>query len=632
MKLSELIALTKDLYETFDPKKVLCDTHTQQFINLHQLDDESVVLFIYEVFSGIIRYKKVVEPIVSSFYSHTPTALRTDKSVYDILTYLSIFRYSEFDFDDFIQLFSILDSYRTHTFCSFLFNPKRIETEFRSHWNTVFDSDYVSTNLVVPLLTACSELELFLQEIDNNATFKPFVPSKSNKTTKPMEFSLSKGRPRPPPEREAISTEFRASKIPKSTYKFDPPAPTCSKQPIALNPPNLTLESRPTRKSVVLSELKAKEESENTFKPTISSSPKRKTPSIPVKLNTTTILREDLIFRKQELEEVRKVEEFEVCLHDEAQYYDEVKRRQEEEQQKEQEKREMLRLHALLSREDAKEAVQNAKLENFSTALELKNQLEELNSKAEQDRIVDQLLLKEKRNAVLACRGNARLAKDEVLQTNASEGEKRRLERERNEEEAKRRQAEEVKQKAELIAKIRAEDLIKDGYTEPFDSTTTSGSGLLCEMSLYELQERLKVVKVINKERRELKREQILGEKQQKAEILERKAQLISKIRQNKSEAAQKSRDLRRKKIEEQQRLKEEITASNSQQLLSKLEQKKKARMERESQLRKEAELIKRKNLALKAKKKKSEVVKFNDLVSAETRVEMEKTSKVLKG
>ena len=72
-----------------------------------------------------------------------------------------------------------------------------------------------------------------------------------------------------------------------------------------------------------------------------------------------------------------------------------------------------------------------------------------------------------------------------------------------------------------------------------FDPTTTPGYGLLDEMSLFELEEKLKQLKVREEKLREEKRRQILQAKIDKDDELQQRMEFISRFRTNAEQDAQ---------------------------------------------------------------------------------------------
>ncbi|KAH9499398.1 Cilia- and flagella-associated protein 99 [Bulinus truncatus] len=108
----------------------------------------------------------------------------------------------------------------------------------------------------------------------------------------------------------------------------------------------------------------------------------------------------------------------------------------------------------------------------------------------------------------------------------------------------------EMRCKIELIQQIRAIESTPVNRFKPLDLTATSGAGLLGEMSIAELRERLALMKAQNKEEEEIKRDNILFVKQAKAESLCETLDMISKHRSEQTKlAALKSEESKKVKV-----------------------------------------------------------------------------------
>lgn len=89
----------------------------------------------------------------------------------------------------------------------------------------------------------------------------------------------------------------------------------------------------------------------------------------------------------------------------------------------------------------------------------------------------------------------------------------------------------EMRQRAELIQQIRALESVPIDRKKVVDLTTTAGHGVHDEMSIAELRERLELVKLEREKEREVKRDQIVKEKQNKEQMITNTVQNIVKYR-----------------------------------------------------------------------------------------------------
>jgi len=88
-----------------------------------------------------------------------------------------------------------------------------------------------------------------------------------------------------------------------------------------------------------------------------------------------------------------------------------------------------------------------------------------------------------------------------------------------------------MRQRAELIRQIRAFESVPVDRWKPFDITSTAGHGLHDEMSIAEIRERLELLKLDREKERELRRDQIVKEKQLKEKMMTNTVQNIAKYR-----------------------------------------------------------------------------------------------------
>jgi len=88
-----------------------------------------------------------------------------------------------------------------------------------------------------------------------------------------------------------------------------------------------------------------------------------------------------------------------------------------------------------------------------------------------------------------------------------------------------------MRQRAELIQEIRALESVPIDRWKPVDLTTVAGHGVHDEMSIAELRERLELMKLERDKERELRRDQIVKDKQIKEEMITNTVENIVKYR-----------------------------------------------------------------------------------------------------
>jgi hypothetical protein len=111
---------------------------------------------------------------------------------------------------------------------------------------------------------------------------------------------------------------------------------------------------------------------------------------------------------------------------------------------------------------------------------------------------------------------------------------------------------EERERRDELIREIRAFEAVPVDRTRTVDPTATAGHGLLAEMSLLELQERLAFHRMRQAEEEEARRQEILDGKRERERTLMDKVQLIARVRAEETRTAVLRTELRHVIAEQQ--------------------------------------------------------------------------------
>jgi hypothetical protein len=88
-----------------------------------------------------------------------------------------------------------------------------------------------------------------------------------------------------------------------------------------------------------------------------------------------------------------------------------------------------------------------------------------------------------------------------------------------------------MRQRAELIQQIRALESVPIDRWKPVDLTSIAGHGVHDEMSIAELRERLELVKLEREKERDIRRDQIVKDKQIKEEKITHTVENIVKYR-----------------------------------------------------------------------------------------------------
>jgi hypothetical protein len=177
-------------------------------------------------------------------------------------------------------------------------------------------------------------------------------------------------------------------------------------------------------------------------------------------------------------------------------------------------------LEGQLSREEAIIARQSLAEENKVKVRKMKEEADQLMQLYLQRRLEEEQGMRKLVEAILSGHQNAKEAKQRVKEIKqkivkevAKENQEL-LQRALEEAEA------DMRKKVELIQQIKAMESVPIVQSKFFDMTTTAGQGLLCEMSVAELRERLALLKVAEEEEEEQKRKEIVAAKQMKDQLV----------------------------------------------------------------------------------------------------------------
>ncbi|KAJ3142239.1 hypothetical protein HDU90_004512 [Geranomyces variabilis] len=511
--------------------------------------DETDKTFLAEVLNGCARHRLALEVALNAFYVQTgERLLRHEYNLYAVLFYLTLFRLSDLTFS---RLRAILLSYppvNAVPFARFVFDKDRITGMLQDRWNLLLDADWVQENIVEPVVSCLEPASELIAELDNKAAVGMVVKRDCGKQpTEQAPFMLTKPKPRRIPAPNEIVPNV-ARPVPRSVYKG-----TGERE---------ALEKTKADNRAKLKEAYARSDA-NQFavvhrKPAVAAraaSPPvpprpriqhRPVPSnlrevIPVKLTTTAILREDALVRKQKQEQLAWLNEVEMGLKDGGefrQWRDGGRAKEESDKKLEMERR---RLEIQLIHEDAFEAKQELLKENrqvakrpaasrIERAAEILAERITLRAAGEAERKEQE---EENRKRVGEIQGMAEeihKAKLKVTENNLRIAAEITQQTKQLREQAIAEQAAEHARKAELIAEIRQlERSIPSVGTivKLVDPTETSNLGLLSEMSVAELQERLLHARVQVAEDEERRREEIGLERKERVEMIGRRLREI---------------------------------------------------------------------------------------------------------
>jgi len=180
-----------------------------------------------------------------------------------------------------------------------------------------------------------------------------------------------------------------------------------------------------------------------------------------------------------------------------------------------------------------------------------------------------------------------------------------------------------------LIRQIRALDRVHREHVVTFDPTQSSNNGLLEELSLVELRERLAMQKKAFEEHRIMKNKRIISQKQSKDEALRQRVANIAKIRAAAATANRSARERQKKKEKEEELARKRALDEEKLAVAAKIRKQKKQQDEEEERLREEERRIAQKRMFLGAAKSQIEATHFEQQLQGAEREARERQLQV---
>lgn len=444
----------------------------------------------------------------------------------------------------------------------------------RSSWMQVKDLTYVENTLVPPMLRVIPEMRKLCGELMQNADALaaaeaakkeaqargevglPKVAKRS--ATRPVSPKITQSRPPVLPEPERISAEYHAKEVPGFLERTNMERIAAKRLEDAKRVKEETLSKYDDKKvfkfhktkgvrpiEEVRQEIEEKRAKELQFDASFYNAPPdfSKLHKTDFKANAAAILREDFLYRKQQVKDASILRNYEEELRDPTEYFlwqKDMRERDEIEKLK----------HVAARREQAKQSAEEAKLaiirqqeDNAVVASMVRQQGERIKEKKLVEQEIETLQKQEVVQSIIADREVKPLeAMHRVLEEKEQKGKHLR----QILEEARKAKEEEVRleelEKADKIRQLRAMNTVHRKHIKVFDPTETAGIGLLDEMSYMEMKVRQEQVKEKQEEIVQLKNEEIHETKTKKQLDLERRQQSILRARKLKAEANQQLR------------------------------------------------------------------------------------------
>lgn len=499
-----------------------------------------------EVFFGLERHKKLIKITVDGLYAAAASrVVRTDRDLYEVFTLLATTKLLELGSENFRRLVLAQDHQKMSALLSFLWGPKQLKDGcwLESQWALIYDIFFVRDELLANMRSMQSEITKLVNDLEGpvntgtgtsqSGAVASTKRSQSNVTV-PRPFNLTRPstKPFPEPTIEYDTSAYKATPVPQSsvTLKHLEEARAAKSKENHMktmkkyaSAKGFQLTERPMNAEALAEAAEAKRLAEMAkFK----AEPKPDYPDAkPVKITAATILREDFRYRQQEMEEEAEIKRMEAELRDDSEFQRWQEKMREDDEQRREEQIAARKADAEMTSQQAQQAVENLIEIKRVEAEKIKAQAQVEYEAMRQQRREERLLKVKRKEEIIAAQAEIPIAVEKMVQKkkdHAIELQEQKKERARKVEEARRR---EMKERKELIKQIQTMERIAGARArkpKEVDRTTSSGLGMLNEMSLAELHERLNLMQVAQEEERERKNNQIREEKQAREDALSR--------------------------------------------------------------------------------------------------------------
>ncbi|XP_063193133.1 cilia- and flagella-associated protein 99 [Chroicocephalus ridibundus] len=515
--------------------------------------------FVLDTLAGCIEYKSLLDVVVNAFFVRDGKyCLIAERNLYIVICYLAAFQLEELGLQHFSRIVKSLDTAKMQKFLRFFFNTLYLNTWIKDEWSQFYDSVYVKENWIDPLLRWQPRVQQLIEQLTDKLSNRT-TTIKTSTVTQPEEFNLTVPKPRAIPIPLPIPVLEKRQPVPPSTYK----PPKEKKQLEEIKRKNrrkaedllLKANASQFRCATMKSEKGENTHDSSTSKPSFQAQKiQSKIDNIPIKLNAAAILREGALYQRKMEQELKRIENLLRGAGDPSEFLEWQKQMRGKDMEEQLAEIECRRLQGKLSHEEAVLAHQNVIQENKKKADLIREEKAEMMHQYAEKRLQEQKEMRELVEQVVEGHKNAKQAKiklqkykQQIVQEVCEEN--RELLRQALEEEE-----EKLRKRYELIQQIRAIESLPSLRHKFVDLTETGGHGLICEMSIVELRERLALLREAQKAAEEEKRDQIIHEKQAKEQLLLDKLDQISLFRAELGRAAALKQEEKKRKSQSGER------------------------------------------------------------------------------
>ncbi|XP_064367589.1 cilia- and flagella-associated protein 99 isoform X1 [Dromaius novaehollandiae] len=582
------IAIIVEQLNKFNPEKQSVEDFLNGSAEVLQSLNVTDENFVLETLAGCIEYKSLLDVVVNAFFVRDGKhCLFSERNLYAVICYLATFQLEELGLQHFSRIVKSLDAAKMHKFLRFFFNALNLNTWIKDEWSHFYDSLYVKENWIDPLLRWQPRVQQVIEQLTDKLSNCTTIV-KTLTVTQPKEFNLTVPKPRAIPIPLPIPVLEKSLPVPPSTYK----SPKEKKQLEEIKTKNrrkaedLLLKANANQFRCATMKLEKGKNTPDSMKskPTFQAQKiQSRIDNIPIKLNAAAILREGALYQRKMEQELKRIENLLRGARDPSEFLEWQKQMRGKDLEEQLAETECKRLQGKLSHEEAVLAHQNVIQENKKKADLMREEKAELMHQYAEKRLQEQKEMRELVEQVVEGHKNAKQAKvklqkykQQIVQEVCEEN--RELLRQALEEEE-----EKLRKRYELIQQIRAIESLPSLKSKFVDLTETGGHGLICEMSIVELRERLALLRETQKAAEEEKRDQIIHEKQAKEQLLLDKLDQISLFRAELGRAAALKQEEKKRKSQSGERPVKDERILNLQQKI----------MEKTMERKKQAELLK---------------------------------------
>ncbi|KAF4657673.1 hypothetical protein FOZ61_006134 [Perkinsus olseni] len=613
-----LLRATVSAIDKFDPNRLTVDGYLDDYCEeVKRAKDEVEEKFIRQCVYGCVRYQKFLRIFVTAFLEFRPAVTqRGEQTLYMVLAHLIFLRLRELTVPELGRFLDTCSPPTMLALLEFAFDRSAVESWVHTEWAKIYDERFIEESILKPIEDLRHECDTLLNAVSRKATgtdakvdhsLPPIKPR--IKHTVPSPFQLTEPKPRQLPVPRETIKPVTSRPVPESLSanslqkikEQDEARLLMTKEKTQSKygedtVPTLVTAGRAADIDSLRKEMEDKRFAECTFQPSPAKPVPKVLPESEVKATSASLLREySLLTKKQELEH-DILRQYLTELRDASEFHDWQNRMYAQDELDEKLRLERRKLEMHLAREQAAEA---SKAHHRRNNVMANIQKETVREKLEETEREIEEALDRKRDLVSVVqseRDNPREAERRVIESKAMEAERVREEKAKEFERKRLEDEYEMERRRDIIMQIRALERVK---TLPYDPSEIPHHGLLEEMSLAELKERLKLAKEADEAERENRRAHNLEQKRIKHESLLAKAEQLSTVRQQaRIEAEERHRKEARMKAEETA-LMQELHEKAVVEVTEKIAEKKRQRLAEERRLQEELREITKKRAAL---------------------------------